>query len=949
MSDPSATARLSAHAQRLLDETRREAAREAISALNDEARLALALELRDFSLSTWTSEPMRCKDASLALDWLAKLAQSEHISALANWARTVAHLSDGDMQSAVFASESAESWFLKEHDRVSAARVAIPRVMALAQLGRVEEAEQCARQALSVFVEVRDLFSAGKVELNLGSLSLQQDRYDEAVRFYRSASVRFARAREIEYSIFADIGQADALTEQMKFDEALALYERANARAVARGAHTSVAHVRQSLGLLERYRGNLAQSLRWLQQACSDYEREADDRMRVECERDLADAYVEAGLLVEADRLYRSVIDALEHVGSKVEQAWAILQRGRVANALSSFTLAAELAQAARLRFAALGNDHGIAHASLLVAEIALSVGELDEAERALDGLADYCRRANQSDVSVAYELLLSRLYVKRGLLESAELAAIQARAVAEQIRHGAMLGRAEIQYGEIAELLGKKDAAQCAYERAASLFEQQHALLQCEELRQGYRALGQRAFDRLISFAVETREPSRVIAAMGRGRAYAQSVSNVADDSPRWRVNSAESTSGLKAQLNWAYRELNLLVENQESTDELREKIRVLEESLVSLTRRSRIELEPGSQRPTQAFEPVTHTGVAESLADGELLVEFYTVGTELFVCAISQDASDVVSIDAGVAAALVNQVRFQIDSMKGNANPLLLHGPTLEKRVRHRLAALGQLLFDRFAPLMQTSTRLLIVPHGVLHYVPFAALECNGRALIDDYEIVVLPTSGMLSQTANNGGLPPVTEGRALVVGALSERLPYVAAETQTLADLLPRATLALGEDATVENVTAAMPHADLIHLACHGQFRADNPYFSALHLVDGAITVYDLSQRQLKARLVVLSACETGVSQRSPGEELLGLTRAFAQAGVAQVVNSLWAVDDRATAALMASFYRHLAAGKSAAQALRLAQLDIKTAGEAWFHPYYWSGFVLSGHTG
>ena len=104
-----------------------------------------------------------------------------------------------------------------------------------------------------------------------------------------------------------------------------------------------------------------------------------------------------------------------------------------------------------------------------------------------------------------------------------------------------------------------------------------------------------------------------------------------------------------------------------------------------------------------------------------------------------------------------------------------------------------------------------------------------------------------------------------------------------------------------------------ADILHLATHGRFRPDNPLFSALRLADGWLTVRDACELDLHGcGLVALSACETGVSQVAPGDELLGMTRGFFASGAASLLVSLWPVDDAATVDLMVEFYRRLADG-------------------------------------
>jgi CHAT domain-containing protein len=136
---------------------------------------------------------------------------------------------------------------------------------------------------------------------------------------------------------------------------------------------------------------------------------------------------------------------------------------------------------------------------------------------------------------------------------------------------------------------------------------------------------------------------------------------------------------------------------------------------------------------------------------------------------------------------------------------------------------------------------------------------------------------------------------------------------------------------------------PNCDILHFACHGQFRADNPMFSSLKLHDGWLTAADVMQLNLKDALVTLSACESGRGTVLLGDEVIGLPRAFLGAGAASVVVSLWLVQDETTVTLMTHWYRQLRERMGRSAALRAAQQALR---ETYPHPYYWAPFVLIG---
>ena len=150
-------------------------------------------------------------------------------------------------------------------------------------------------------------------------------------------------------------------------------------------------------------------------------------------------------------------------------------------------------------------------------------------------------------------------------------------------------------------------------------------------------------------------------------------------------------------------------------------------------------------------------------------------------------------------------------------------------------------------------------------------------------------------------------------------------------------------VGEDATLEQLRWHIGRADVLHLACHAQFRTDNPRFSALHLLDGALTAEAAESMPLKPGICVLSACETGLADYGEADDMVGLVRSFMAGGAARVVASLWPVDDAVTVDVMGAFYTALRSGQPCAAALQQAQATVRARHP---HPFYWSAFSLYG---
>jgi CHAT domain-containing protein len=244
----------------------------------------------------------------------------------------------------------------------------------------------------------------------------------------------------------------------------------------------------------------------------------------------------------------------------------------------------------------------------------------------------------------------------------------------------------------------------------------------------------------------------------------------------------------------------------------------------------------------------------------------------------------------------------------------------------------------------------QLYVIPHSILHYVPFAALLNKNRPLINDYVIAYLPAAAVLVQknktTASNS---------ILAMAPASTRLQYTQLESESVSNFFPtQHTLLLGTRATESSFKRLAEQFDLIHLATHGYFNKTNPLLSGLTLEpdaidDGRLEVHEIMGLQLKAKLVTLSACDTAVSSGyfsdvPPGDDLVGLTRAFLSTGTTSVAASLWSINDRSAVNFMNSFYRQLQHNDKAA-ALALAQRQMLLSGK-YRHPYYWAAFVMVG---
>lgn len=911
---------------------------------------AIAWALKDECYAAWSSEPQRAARAAAALRVLyvsattdaASPSQQREIGALADWTDGIAHITAGRMAEAVQALDGAAGGFRGLGRHGHAAETQVPKIIALSMLGQFDAATRCAERAQRDFVALGDVRSAGKVSLNLGGLHGRRGAYADAARYSREAAVLFARVGDHERSIQADINLADALTSLGEFDEALRIYARAGMRAGTHAFPVLQAMVEEAVALLLLARGHYGEALAGFEGARRRYEALALPQQLAVAEKQLADAYLELRLLPEALALFEQALARFRALDVPDEEGWALAQRGRAQVLLGQTAPAAESFERAAALFAAHELGVGEAAVALARAELALAGGDAGaaltlaaQAGRGFDaaGLADGRSRA---DIVRAHALLRAGSTEQASALFAATLAhARELRLLPAQVR--CLTGQ-----GLAAQAIGDVAAAHAAFDAAVALFEDQRRALPDDAMRSAFLSDHLRPYQELLRLAIDAhaRQPSGERAAevlrqldRFRARALGERVDQGGEGA------DSLATQRLRERLNWLYRTVQRLQEEGDSAASLIDELRGTEHALMEQARR---ELLAAPRRsPAAGDDGLDLDALQRHLGDDGVLVEYGVQDDELFACVVDRSGVALQRHVARWSEVLValRSARFQIETLRHGAAPVEQHLAHLTERARARLRKLYALVWQALAPALAPFRRVLVVPHAHLGSLPFAALDDGERCVAERHELALAPSArlalrGLLRQ--------PATATRALVLGE-STRLPHATQEARFVADLFGGERAFIGKRATLEALRTHAGDADVIHLACHAQFRSDNPRFSALHLHDGVLSVDLVERLGLAPATVVLSGCETGLADTGSGDEMVGLVRAFLIAGASRVLASLWPVDDAVTAEFMADFYGALRRGKAPAAALGEAQRSVMRRHP---HPLYWAAFTLYG---
>ncbi|HEX8290844.1 MAG TPA: CHAT domain-containing tetratricopeptide repeat protein [Pyrinomonadaceae bacterium] len=917
------------------------------------ADAALAHALKDVCLEAWTGDPPRAVAAARALEALADSDDSEEVAALRDWGRGVAALVGGRMEEAVRRLDEAESRFRRLCQPHAAASTQVSKLVALAMLGRYDEAVETGLAARDRFVEHGDLAAAGKVENNIGNIYFRRDRYHEAERFQVASLERFKAVGDPRLLAKCYNCLANTHVALHRFRSAEGLYREALGHAEGADLPTTLAEIEGNMGNFALFQGRYDQALDLLERSRRRYAALGMPHQSAIAELELADAYLELNLAAEALAVYRRVAPTFAELGMRAEQARALAQAGRAALAAGETDEAHGLLEEARRLYAAEDNMVGEAYVTLGEAQMRLGEGDYERT----------AVLAAQAEAPLARAGTWRRLLLARWLRGEAARAQGQERLA--QILLETTLREAEAQalpqvaerchtsLGLLAAARGETATAELSFKRAISLIEDLRAPLPAEEFRTAFVADKLAPYDELVRLCLSDPGGGRVTEALcyterARSRALVEMLSGALTVRPRPRDGfEAElfaQLEQLREELNWFYSSINrppspeAPARGAADMQSLHDAVRERETRTLEIMRQLQ---QRGGGPELGRAEPLDVQGLQASLGSETALVEYTSLGGELLAFVVTGEGVEVargLSDEAAVGEAL-GQFRFQIGSLRYGSARMRSHLGSLEGRARRHLRTLYDRLLRPLEGLIG-GRRLVVVPHRALHYVPFHALDDGDAYVVERREVSYAPSASVLGYCLARPSRP---FERALLMGVADEQTPRVRDEIQALAPLFAEASALLDADATVAALRERAPAADVLHLACHGQFRPDSPLFSSLRLGDGWLTARDAYTLDVGAGLVTLSACETGVSAVAPGEELLGLVRGFFYAGAASLLLSLWTVDDEATAELMADFYKTLCVGSRPAAALRAAQLrQMQTRP----HPFFWSPFVLTG---
>jgi CHAT domain-containing protein len=907
-----------------------------------QANVKLAGALKDICYAAWTTEPVKAQKASQALKTLARLNPDKEISALSCWVSGIAELTRGRLKAAVEHLDRAAGIFFqigREHD---AAQTQVAKLIPLAMLGRYDEAFQTGEKALKIFKKYGDELATGKVEMNLGNIASRHELHRKAQKLYASAHARFLALNETGWLTMCENGLAITYSALNDFRSAEKFYTQALHRARTAKMSVTEAEIEASIGNLALFRGKFDRALKFLELSRRKYEALKMPHHSATAELEIADVYLELNLTSEAFSIYEKVTDELHKLKMQGEEARARANFGRVAVLQDEpETARKELKKSARL-YVLEKNKVGAAAVKLNEAGLELKLQNYRKVLKLVYAAEKFLRQSENWRYKLTARWLAAEAL--RNLGKTAEAKELFLEIFADSIKNEQpnTAQSAQIALGKLAARQKNYRQAENYFKRAIRMIETLRAPLAAEEFRMAFLADKLAPFENLakIYLAESKIEKAFLITEKARSRSLAESLGSEAqsinDGQNKISAKLAKKLEDLREELNWFYSRLNRAdeaeIENLQTEAKKREKQIADVMRQIESTRAAKF-----GKRDFLVFDRLQ-----KRLGKRRALIEFVNTEGNLSAFVVTDKkihfAADLAKETEIIQ--LLEGLQFQFDALRYGAKSLGKHLGELKRRADFYLNKLYEKLLRPLEGFAVEERNFVIVPVGTLHYVPFHALFDGTNYLIQRREVVYSPSATVWQFLASK---PVPTLKNALLMGFADERIPFVNLEIEILDGIFQKSKKFTGEKATFAAFTKNAPHFDVLHLACHGNFRPENPLFSSLHLADGWITVRDICSQNLKAEIVTLSACETGLNKIFAGDEILGLARGFLSAGASSLVLSLWTVNDEAATELMSNFYKELRKGKTAAEALKIAQGNFIARG---LHPYFWSPFALIG---
>jgi len=879
----------------------------------------------------------------------------ERLRALALRASANALSVGGNNQGSIELHTQAIAAFERVGDEPELARTLSACMQPLHLLGRYDEALAAGERARALFAMQGDELRGARLDNTIGNVFHRQDRFAEAMACYERAHEALRQLDDVEGVLHVIHNKAVTLTSLNDFREALAAYESARALAAGRGLDQIVAQTDYNIAWLYYLRGEYSRAIELLHTAAAASKRTGDAYHAALSLLDLSEIYLELNLSVDAREMAEQAHARFNELGMGYEAAKALSNAATAHGQEGKAFKALEIFAAARSRMVSEQNLVWPSLIDLYQAILLVDEGRLFEARRLCSTALVCFEQSGLASRAAMCHLLLARIALRLDDAADSRRRCDTALARLAGAESPILTYHARLLQGHALTRSGDCAGAYAAYQAAREALETLRSRLNGEELKIAFVKNKGEVYERLVQLCLEGEAASG-----GSAEAFShieQAKSRTLFDLMFQPVHTlareegsesqlAHSIRELREELNWYYHlvELEQLRPGDQSSRRLaafQREIGTREQEMARALRE--LKITDSSRSDLHAPSVCSLEAIRAALPEGAMLVEFFQVDDRIVLALLDRERLEIAAVSVmSRVAEHVRMLEFQFSKFRLGADYLRTFREALLKSTQ---AHLHELFNELLAPVWSRidGRRLIVVPHGILHYVPFHALYTGSQYVVDACVVSYAPSASIYAtcQEQADGGATG-----SLVLGVADEQAPLIAAEARAVAGALPDAQLFIGSGATEHVLRTRGRDCRILHIASHGFFRPENPMFSGIRLGDTYLNVYDLYRLRMRADLVTLSGCATGATVAAAGDELLGITRGLFCAGAKTLLLSLWNVHDESTATLMANFYQRVAAGDGPVTALRNTMRQLR---DQYPHPYHWAPFVVTGKTG
>ncbi|MFL7793498.1 MAG: CHAT domain-containing protein [Anaerolineae bacterium] len=930
------------------------------SLLNDKVADALKAQADHF-LRTDIQRSLQVADL---LIYQAELTKNPLHRALGLLARANAHsIGLGEYQRAMELYNEAATIYEMHGHLVDQAKSQIGKLWALASLGCYEEVMETGEWALRILEDHGQWLLAAKL---IGNMGIIQGRIGEDVE----ALKLFDKAREMYYAHGAEVGdiagaeynRAIVLRNLGQLEDSIRASQAAIQMIGQTDEQIRAARAKQSLAVTYLILGRYNEALTLLEEVKEAFLADGRRRHALLAELFISDCMLQSRRYTDVLEKCREVRETFNELGTRLEVAQAILNEAVAYASLNRHKEAqSSLAEARRL-FQSEGNPVWVATSDLEQANILYHEAKFEQSLTIASGCAGVFKAHDLPYRKAFADVVAARAATALGQDDLALRLVNEALTTGESQDIPTLTYQSHHILGRLARSHSDLTAALTEYDLAIEELERLQGRLMVE-FRADFLEDKQVVYEEAVDICLDMDRPHE-------GLEYAERAkSRALLDLLAYRLNLSiqprkatdgpvvEELTRLCARRNQMYRRWESdeaimesgWIPTRSGQRQVQQDILAVEKQITGLWHKLLVHNADYAREAT--LWHVRTEPIQPYLSIHSLLLEYFTIHGRLVVFLVTGEKVQArrIPCDLSQIQRLIQLLRLNLELVPKSEPSQRANLTVNSQRI---LRQLYQLLIAPVSDELSACQQLVVVPHGPLHYLPFHALYDGKHYLLERHEISYLPGSSILRHCRE---ARPDSSGLVAVGNSSNGRLPYAVQEAEEIASTMGGQAL-LEDQATLSQFCKVATDNRVIHVASHGDFRADNPLFSSLALADGWLTTLDIFNLRLNASLVTLSGCQTGRSVIGGGDELLGLMRAFLYAGAASLVISLWTIEDRSTARLMKAFYRHLAAGHTKAAALREAQLQFLqpegkncNATDSYHHPYFWAPFSLVGDSG